>query len=94
MPHPPATSTVQADNDRLRITLWRFAPGEATGAHRHEYDYIVLPLTTGEFTIVSNTGEQPFAMTAGTSYTRLAGVEHDVVNTSDDELGFVEIELK
>ena len=94
MAHPPATSTVQTDNDRVRVTQWRFAPGEATGAHRHEYDYVVVPLTTGEFTIASATGEQPFTMTAGASYTRLAGVEHDVVNTSDRELAFVEIELK
>ena len=94
MSHPPATSTVQADNDRLRVTQWRFSPGEATGAHRHEYDYVVVPLTTGEFTVVSDGGEQPFAMSAGASYTRLAGVEHDVVNTSGHELAFVEIELK
>lgn len=94
MPHPPATSTVQADNDRLRITLWRFAPGEATGAHRHEFDYVVVPLTSGDFTIVSDAGEQPFTMSAGDSYARLAGVEHNVVNASDKELAFVEIELK
>ncbi len=94
MAHPSATSTVQADNDRVRVTAWRFAPGQATGAHRHEYDYVVVPLTTGQFTIVSDSGAQPFAMSAGTSYTRLAGVEHDVVNTSDRDLAFVEIEIK
>ncbi len=94
MSHPSATSTVQADNDRVRVTQWRFAPGQATGPHRHEYDYLVVPLTSGEFTIVSDSGKQPFAMSAGASYTRLAGVQHDVVNTSDLELAFVEIELK
>ena len=44
---PPATPTVQIDNERVRVTLWRFAPGEATGWHRHECDYVVVPLVTG-----------------------------------------------
>ena len=44
---PPATPTVQIDNERVRVTEWRFAPGEATGWHRHAHDYVVVPLATG-----------------------------------------------
>ena len=33
-----AVPTVQVDNDRVRVTEWRFAPGAATGWHRHEFD--------------------------------------------------------
>jgi hypothetical protein len=33
-------------------------------------------------------------LTAGVSYNRSAGVEHDVVNVNDFEFRFVEIELK
>ncbi len=94
MPHPYAKSTIQADNNRVRVTQWRFAPGEGTGAHRHEYDYVVVPLTSGDFSIVSDAGEQPFTMSTGGSYVRQAGIEHDVVNASAHEMVFVEIELK
>ena len=37
-----ATPTVFIDNERVRVTEWRFAPGAATGWHRHEYDYVVV----------------------------------------------------
>ena len=33
-------------------------------------------------------------LAAGDSYYRDAGVEHNVINDSDDELIFVEVELK
>ena len=42
-----AVPIVQVDNDRVRVTEWRFAPGAATGWHRHEFDYVVVPITTG-----------------------------------------------
>lgn len=32
-------SSVQIDNDRVRVTLWEFDPGASTGLHRHEFDY-------------------------------------------------------
>ena len=44
---PSAVATVQLDNERVRVTEWRFAPGAATGWHRHEHDYVVVPMTTG-----------------------------------------------
>ena len=40
-----AKSTIFEDNDRVRVTEWRFGPGEETGWHRHELDYTVVPLT-------------------------------------------------
>ena len=42
-----AVATVKIDNERVRVTEWRFAPGAATGWHRHELDYVVVPMTTG-----------------------------------------------
>ena len=38
-----AVPTVQIDNERTRVTEWRFAPGASTGYHRHEYDYVIVP---------------------------------------------------
>ena len=89
-----ATSTVMIDNERVKVTEWRFAPGEATGHHRHELDYVVVPMTTGVLSVVTADGESTNDLTAGAPYAREAGAEHDVVNRSDAEVVFIEIELK
>ena len=90
-----AVPTVQIDNDRIRVTEWRFAPGSATGWHRHEYDYVVVPQSTGTLTMADAEGNETQAkLTAGVSYYRQAGVEHDVINRTDGEIVFVEVEMK
>jgi quercetin dioxygenase-like cupin family protein len=90
-----AVSTVHVDNDHVRVTEWRFAPGAATGWHRHEFDYVITPVVGGHVEIVHGDGSRtPFVMESGTSYFREAGVEHDVVNGPGGELRFVEVELK
>ena len=89
-----ARPTVQVDNDRVRVIEWRFAPGAATGQHRHEYDYVIVPMATGQLRIVTSQGESTAELTAGQAYFRAAGVEHDVVNTNPHEFAFVEIEVK
>ena len=92
--HMQARATVQIDNAATRVIEWRFAPGATTGHHRHEYDYVVVPLTTGSLSIRAGSGESVAELTAGQSYFREAGVEHEVVNVSPTEFVFVEIELK
>jgi quercetin dioxygenase-like cupin family protein len=94
MNRPAAVGTLQLENDRVRVTRWSFAPGAATGFHRHEHDYVVVPLTTGPLLLLENGEEREARLTVGGSYFRPAGVEHDVVNASDGEFVFVEIELK
>jgi beta-alanine degradation protein BauB len=90
-----AISTLQLDSDRVRVTEWRFPPGTATGWHRHGYDYVVVPITDGQLTLVEPDGRTRTAdLVAGRSYTRPAGVEHDVVNRTAAEIAFVEVELK
>ena len=92
---PRAVSTVQIDTAELRVTEWRFIPGAATGHHRHEYPYVVVPLTTGRLAIIAPDGATTFAdLRAGASYHRPAGVEHDVKNASPHEFAFVEVEIK
>lgn len=89
-----AVPTQQIDNERVRVTEWRFAPGAATGRHRHEMDYVVVPMMDGKLRLVEPTGTREVALKAGVSYTRKAGVDHDVINANDFEYVFVEIELK
>ncbi len=91
---PAAQATRQLETERVRVTLWRFAPGAATGHHRHEYDYVVVPLTAGRLLLVEPEGERIAELSIGGSYARPAGVEHDVVNANDFEFAFIEIELK
>jgi quercetin dioxygenase-like cupin family protein len=93
-PAPRAVATVHIDNARVRVTEWRFAPGAATGWHRHEYDYTVVPMTTGSLAISAAGGETSGALVAGAPYFRSAGVEHDVRNPNGFEFVFIEIELK
>ena len=94
MIRPSAVPTLQIDNSRVRVTEWRFAPGAETGYHRHGMDYVVVPLTTGTLLLETPQGEIRSSLTAGASYTRLTGVEHNVVNANDFDFAFVEIELK
>ena len=94
MTRPLAVPTLQIDNERMRVTLWRFAPGAATGFHRHEYDYCVVPLETGRLGIEGKDGATEAELVTGRSYFRKAGVEHNVVNINAFEFAFVEIELK
>jgi quercetin dioxygenase-like cupin family protein len=95
MARPAAVPTVQVDTPRLRVTEWRFAPGAATGWHRHAHDYVVVPMTTGRLLLEEPGGISRYSeLTAGISYARETGVEHDVVNDSDAEFVFIEIELK
>ena len=90
----PAKATVQVDNDRVKVTEWRFAPGAATGWHRHAYDYVVVPMATGKLQL-EHGKETHFAdLATGKSYYRPLGVEHDVINANDYEFVFVEIEFK
>ena len=90
-----AQSEVQIDNEEVRVTEWRLAPGSATGHHTHGMDYVIVPVAAGEMTIVAPNGERSKAqLAAGKSYFRKAGVQHDVLNETSTEIVFLEIELK
>ena len=51
-----AKATVQVDNERVRVTEWRFAPGAETGEHIHQMDYVVVPSGNGRLKLVSPQG--------------------------------------
>jgi quercetin dioxygenase-like cupin family protein len=90
-----ARSEIQVDTPEVRVTEWRLAPGSATGHHIHGMDYVIVPVTAGEMTIVAPGGERSKAqLLAGKSYFRKAGVEHDVLNETAAEIVFLEIEVK
>ena len=90
----PAKSTVVIDNDRVIVTQYHFQPGDSTGWHRHGHDYVIVPLLDGRLKIVNREGESILEMKGGVPYFRKEGVEHDVINATDGEYAFIEIELK
>ena len=89
----PATATVRIDETQVRATEFRFAPGAETGWHRHEHDYVVVPLLDGKLLLEEPGGTTRIAeLRAHIPYARRAGVEHNVVNANDFEFAFLEIE--
>lgn len=90
-----ARASVQHEDERVRVTRWDFEPGQSTGRHVHEYDYVVVPVTDGRTEVISPDGTVTASqLTAGESYARPAGGAHEVVNAGRSLLAFVEIELK
>jgi beta-alanine degradation protein BauB len=90
----PAVPTVQQDDDVMRITRWDFAPGAATGWHRHGWPYFVVMLTDGILRIHDGAQVSDVKLKAGQAYRRVAGVEHDVMNGAPHPIAFIEIEVK
>jgi beta-alanine degradation protein BauB len=91
-----AASVTVVDDEQVRVTTWTFvADGDETGHHVHEYDYLVVPITGGSFTIIhDDKTTSDFVQRAGEPYRGAAGTSHNVVNSSRAPAVFVEIELK
>jgi quercetin dioxygenase-like cupin family protein len=90
----PAKSTIQIDDEAVRITRWDFAPGAVTGWHEHGWPYFVVMLTDGTLRIHDGEKVSDASLKAGQSYRRLAGTKHDVMNGSEHPVAFIEIEVK
>ena len=94
LPRPKAESKIQISNERVVVTEWHLAPGAETGWHRHRYDYVIVPQTSGQLLLESKDGEKVADLRASQSYFRVRGVEHNVVNANQHAFSFVEVELK
>jgi len=94
MTRSQAVPAVQIDNDRVKVTELRFAPGAETGRHRHAMDYVVVAITTGVLRIETPTGTFDNSLTAGMSYSRPDGMEPNVINAGMQDFVFIEAELK
>src|SRR6476620_6036047 len=91
-----ARSETTIDDERVRVTTCSFEKaGDSTGAHVHEYDYVLVPVTGGTLTAVSTTDGSARTITqvAGSPYTGQAGLAHTVTADADG-IVFVEVELK
>ena len=79
--------------DRVRVIEQRIPPGASTGFHRHEEDYVVVPITNGKLVSRSKDGDSPVTMKLAVPRIMRAGREHEVVNESDSEVSSIEIQL-
>lgn len=86
-------SQVQVENEWVRVTEWRFAPGAETGHHVHAHDYVVVPLTSGILRLEEPAGTRIAQLETGVAYARGRGVSHNVINANSHEFRFLEIEL-
>ncbi|WP_137120059.1 cupin domain-containing protein [Segeticoccus rhizosphaerae] len=88
------SSEVQIDNPEVRATRWTLAQGEETGQHRHEYDYVVVPLAVARMQVHHADGTKTTSeLATGESYYKPAGAEHNVRNEDAEVLDFVEVEI-
>lgn len=95
MTREKAIPTIQIEDNKLKVTRWDFSPGAETGWHRHEMDYVVVPLTDGVLTAEMQDGSVvENKLTVGASYARPVGVEHNIINKNNSPYSFIEIELK
>ena len=95
MKRSKASSTLQVDNNYVRVTKYNFQPGEETGMHKHLYDYIITPISDGKLILIDkNEKKTNYDLKASESYFRKAGIEHNVINNGKEKLVFIEIELK
>ena len=89
-----STGEVQLENEHFRVTRWTIEPGGHIPMHRHEHEYVVVPMVTDTMHVTNGDGTEIVAeLTAGVSYTRAAGSEHRVENRGEaHDVVFVEVE--
>lgn len=87
-------SDIQIENEHFRVTQWTIEPGGSIPMHRHEHEYVVVPLVNARMHVENSDGSKLVAeLAAGASYTRSSGSEHTISNReSDENIVFVEIE--
>ena len=89
-----ARQTELIDNERVKVSEWKFGPGAVLGHHRHEFDYVVVPMTDGQLLVKDSAGDSNWEMETGIPSFGNIGEEHEVINRQDREAVFIEIELK
>jgi len=84
----------QLENEHFKVTKWTIEPGGHIPMHRHEHEYVVVPMVTDSMRVVNADGSEMTAeLVAGQSYTRAAGAEHRIENRdSESDVVFVEVE--
>jgi len=95
MKRKSAIPKIQIDDTRIKVTRWDFSSGAETGWHKHNMDYVIVPLSNGTLTAELSGGKTiENELSIGGSYARAAGVDHNIINNNNSPFSFIEIELK
>lgn len=95
MQRKKAKTNIQIDNERIRVTEYSFNKGDETGFHTHQWDYVVVPQTSGQLLIIDDRKVETTAtLFKGEPYYRKAGISHNVINNGTEKLVFIELEIK
>jgi len=90
-----AEPIVVHEDDKTRITQYRLEPGEQTGWHIHEYDYVVMHQSEGKLTSHFADGTSAvFSYKPGGASAYSAPFEHNAVNTGSVTVSGFEIVYK
>jgi len=90
-----AKNTLMLDDDNTRITQWVFAPGDQTGWHRHEWNYVTVQQSGGSLLLQGADGtKKQVVYEDGRTLSWTAPAEHNAINISDVEVRVLEIEYK
>ena len=90
-----ADRVVLLEDEKTRITFWRFPPGAQTGWHRHIHDYVTLQQSGGRLKLEDRNGNiKHIQYEEGHAAAYSAPVEHNATNISDVEVRVTEIEYK
>ena len=88
-------SSVLMDDDRVRVTRYDFAPGDETGWHVHDMEYVIVTLTDCRLRLDLPGGQTTDStIPAGSAYSQPRGTEHNVANGGAAPMSFIEVELK
>lgn len=86
------------ENDRVRVWDLKLEPGESTGLHRHESDYLYVVIGDGQLQPVREDGttDPPRDMSDGDVHFREVegSAIHAAVNTGDQPWRNIVVELK
>ena len=81
MQRKKAKTNIQIDNERIRVTEYSFNKGDETGFHTHQWDYVVVPQTSGQLLIIDDRKVETTAtLVKGEPYYRRAVKSHNVIN--------------
>lgn len=86
------------ENDRVRVWDLQLAPGESTGVHRHETDYLYVVIGGGSLQTIYGDGRRDPPRTMEDGDVRFRSVEgenvHEAINVGDTPWRNIVVELK
>ena len=95
---PEVGTQLLFENERVRVWDLRLAPGESTGVHRHEHDYLYVVIGDGRLQAADAEGNRGEARDMQDGEVRFNAVEgeavHEAFNAGDGPWRNIIVELK